>query len=56
MIEITDEMMDAGVLAFVSYDSRFEGPENAVFDIWNAMKAAQSRPDLSAYLEQLGDA
>jgi hypothetical protein len=39
-IEITPAMVEAGVSAFVRYDSRFVGPEEAVAEIHEAMVRA----------------
>lgn len=39
-IEITPEMIEAGVEVFCGYDSRFEGPEDVVVEIYEAIKAA----------------
>ena len=48
MAEITPEMVTAGEAAFCSYDSRFEMPEDAVIEIYIAMRMAMSdHPKLS---------
>ena len=39
-IEVTPEMIEAGVGAFCAYDCRFEGPEHVVVEIFEAMQAA----------------
>jgi len=39
-IEITPAMLKAGVSAFVAYDARFEGPQEAVAEIYTAMRRA----------------
>lgn len=39
-IEVTPEMIAAGVVALVSCDARFEGPEEVVRDVWAAMQKA----------------
>ena len=39
-IEITPEMIEAGTEAFCGYDSRFEGPEDVVAEIFQAMVVA----------------
>ena len=39
-IAITPAMIKAGVSAFTAYDSRFEGPEEAVIEIYEAMQRA----------------
>lgn len=44
-IEITPEMIEAGVDAFVGYDSRFEGPHEIVVEIFEAMITVQSSPE-----------
>lgn len=36
-IEITEEMVEAGTEVFTSYDSRFEGPEAVVYEIFATM-------------------
>lgn len=40
-IEITPEMIEAGVLAFVEHDDFFEGKEDAVRRVFRAMIAAK---------------
>jgi hypothetical protein len=45
-IEITPEMMEAGVAAFFGYDSRFDPPEVAVEEIHRAMMHAMTRNSL----------
>jgi len=35
---ISDMMLEAGIAAFCEYDCRFEGPEEAVFRIYTAMR------------------
>ncbi len=42
-IEVTPDMMAAGLDAWLSYDSRFEDAEDAVRRIWVRMVAAMSR-------------
>jgi hypothetical protein len=42
-IEITPEMITAGVFAFSEYDSRFEGPEENAIRIYLAMERARSK-------------
>lgn len=41
-IEVTPEMIEAGVAAFWAFDLRAEGPEGAVEDIFCAMWKARS--------------
>jgi hypothetical protein len=41
-IEITPEMIEAGVRAFLNYDSRFEEPADCVTDIFTAMMATRA--------------
>ena len=36
----TPAMIKAGISAFTGYDSRFEGPEEAVIEIYEAMQRA----------------
>lgn len=43
-VEITPEMMAAGLREFCAYDARFEGPEDVVPEIFRAMLRAQSNP------------
>jgi hypothetical protein len=46
-LEVTPEMIEAGVRAFFEFDSRFEGEREAVIRIFQAMRAAQvARPCL----------
>ena len=40
-IEITPEMIKAGVTAFLNFDSRFESEVEAVMDIYKAMVTAR---------------
>ena len=40
--EITDEMINAGVLEYLSFDARFEDYEDVVARIWKAMETAKS--------------
>ena len=40
-IEITPEMIEAGVGEFLGYDSRFEEPRDAVIQIYLAMQRAR---------------
>jgi len=42
-IQITPKMLEAGVSAFVSYDSRVESAEEAVIWIYEAMTHAAMR-------------
>jgi hypothetical protein len=42
-IEITPEMIEAGVREFCAYDPRFEGPGDVVVAIWGAMIAVSPR-------------
>lgn len=42
-IEITPEMLKAGIKAFMDYDSRFEQESDAVIEIFEAMWAAKVR-------------
>jgi hypothetical protein len=42
-IEITLEMIDAGELAFVEHDPRFEGLKEAVVRIYLAMRQLEPR-------------
>jgi hypothetical protein len=39
-VEITPEMIEAGVRAFCGYDARFEGPADIVTEIFDAMRRA----------------
>lgn len=41
-IEITPEMIEAGVCAFYEFDSRFDGAEVAVARIFQAMKRMEA--------------
>jgi hypothetical protein len=41
-IEITPEMIKAGILAYVSYDSRFEELEDVVPRVYKAMEAVRN--------------
>jgi hypothetical protein len=44
-IEVTPEMIEAGVTAFLEFDSRYESEADAVTDIYRAMiKAKRHRP------------
>jgi hypothetical protein len=47
-IEITPEMIEAGLSAFYDYDSRFEEPRDAIPAIYIAMERAKAahRPTL----------
>jgi hypothetical protein len=45
-IEITPEMIAAGVSAFLEYDSRFENEACVVEDIYRAMVMAKDRHSL----------
>ena len=38
--EVTREMIDAGMDALLKYDSRFDDLDEAVIQIWRAMKNA----------------
>ena len=40
-IEITPEMVEAGVSALLDYDSRFEGEDTAVVRVFEAMLGAR---------------
>jgi hypothetical protein len=40
--ELTQKMIDAGVLAYLSFDARFEGYDDVVIRIWRAMSQAQN--------------
>ena len=42
-VEVTPEMMAAGLDAWLSYDSRFEDAEDAARRIWVRMVGAMSR-------------
>jgi hypothetical protein len=41
-VEITPAMMEAGILAYVSYDSRFEELEDVVTRVYRAMEAVRN--------------
>lgn len=41
--ELTKDMINAGVLEYLSYDGRFEDYDDVVIRIWNAMNAAKSK-------------
>ena len=41
--EVTPEMVSAGLAAYWDYDSRVEGPEDAVREIYLAMRRAKTR-------------
>jgi hypothetical protein len=41
--EPTRKMIDAGMCALLKYDSRFDGLDEAVIQIWRAMKNAAPR-------------
>jgi hypothetical protein len=41
IVEITPEMLQAGLEEFCSYDCRFEGPRDVIPDIFNAMIQAK---------------
>ncbi len=42
-IEITPEMIEAGVREFCAYDPRFENPREVVVEIWKAMFAVSPK-------------
>jgi len=41
-VEITSAMMEAGILAYVSYDSRFEELEDVVPRVYRSMEAVRN--------------
>jgi hypothetical protein len=43
-IEITDEMIDAGLKAWADYDSRFERPSSLVISIYQTMVLKAREP------------
>jgi hypothetical protein len=47
-IKITPSMIEAGVSAFLEYDSRFEREGDAVVSVFQAMVAAMREEGLSA--------
>lgn len=45
LAEITPEMIEAGVMAMLAYDSRFEDEDAAVIRIYRAMVSARVDPE-----------
>jgi hypothetical protein len=53
-IEITPEMVKAGVTAFLNFDSRFESEVEAVMDIYKALVTARYHTQKAADFRLVG--
>jgi hypothetical protein len=52
-IEVTPEMIEAGEIEFVRFDSRFEGPDEVVLRIYKVMRKARALSVSAASLDHL---